>query len=209
MTSDTKLLTPWQPITDPRKVAVFGKTVEELGELTNITGRILCQGVDGKNPSTGKANRQALAEEIGDVLAQIQRIIIEESLDQDVILSRSVRKFEYLHGWLQTLDADHDGWFSMDKISLPVEVLNGEVPVSIWMQPDSAMDDVSQGRFVEEAYFRPTELSNVPALNSGALGRHWFNAQGCLASSSTRWWRVHFWRYTNNPPKSTPTLTTA
>lgn len=60
---------PWQPTNNPLTLAVLGKLAEELGELSQITGRCIIQGVREKEPTTGKVNREALKEEIADVLA--------------------------------------------------------------------------------------------------------------------------------------------
>lgn len=68
-------MNPWVPIKDPKVQRRFGKTLEELGELTSAVSRCLIQGIDECEPVTGKPNRQWLLEELADVEVQTLRIL--------------------------------------------------------------------------------------------------------------------------------------
>lgn len=62
---------PWEG--EPSKAVRLstGKLAEEANELAGICARIAIQGLAGIDPSSGKPNRQALAEEMADVMAAL------------------------------------------------------------------------------------------------------------------------------------------
>jgi hypothetical protein len=62
-------LNPWRPMTRPIDLKHLGKLGEESNELGAAISRCIIQGIDEREPVTGKPNRQWLAEEIADVLA--------------------------------------------------------------------------------------------------------------------------------------------
>lgn len=62
---------PWVPTMTPHQVRRVGKTIEELGELLAVLGRINIQDIDAIDPGSGKTNRQRLMEEMADVYAQL------------------------------------------------------------------------------------------------------------------------------------------
>lgn len=70
-----KQMNPWVPITDIASLKRLSKLIEELGECSAAAARCIAQGVDGKEPVTGKVNRLWLTEEIADVLALIDKSI--------------------------------------------------------------------------------------------------------------------------------------
>lgn len=192
--------TPWIPETDLQRCAVLGKTVEECGELLAIVGRCQIQGIDGRDPKTGKTNRQALTEEVGDVLARCQAIIQKFELDSLVISSRSENKFHFLNKWLALLDKNHDGWYPIDQVSLPPEVLLREMTLTLWLQPSAAPDDISKGRMITRAQLWLSEPD--PQLIKQAC--HWndFVAGWSLSKDFI----VTHWRYENNPLRTLPVL---
>ncbi len=92
----------WHPITDPRHLRHLGKLAEECGELTSALSRCIIQGIDQKEPVTGKVNRDWLEEEIADVEALIERLKEYLALDRDKISARIAKKTAF-----------HDPWFDL------------------------------------------------------------------------------------------------
>lgn len=52
----------WQPITNKHDLAVLGKLGEEATELGSAIFRCIIQGLNEREPTTGKVNRQWLEE---------------------------------------------------------------------------------------------------------------------------------------------------
>lgn len=92
-------LTMWDTEKSPLILRRVGKTGEEAAELLKVTNRIVLQGLDGVDPSTGKTNRQALTEEIADVMAQCDVCIDSLDLDWDAIRRRVRVKVELMREW--------------------------------------------------------------------------------------------------------------
>lgn len=67
-------INPWKPEPDLMTHQVIGKAAEEASELAGILARILIQGLDERDPGTGRLNRDALVDEMSDVTAAIQWI---------------------------------------------------------------------------------------------------------------------------------------
>ena len=93
---------PWVPMTNALDLAVLGKLIEELNEAGKIAARCIIQGIDEADPTTGKINRVALAEELADVYASadhaIQRFFLS-SADTLNMTTRAGKKFVHLKGW--------------------------------------------------------------------------------------------------------------
>lgn len=60
---------PWQGEERKNIRLAIGKLCEEASELAGICARIGIQGLDGIDPKSGKSNRQALEDEMSDVVA--------------------------------------------------------------------------------------------------------------------------------------------
>lgn len=90
---------PWRPMQNPVDLKHLGKLAEEAGELAQATARCIIQGIDGREPVTGKPNRQWLEEEIADVRANCLLVERRFGLDQQAIAVRTVRKMDYLEAW--------------------------------------------------------------------------------------------------------------
>lgn len=90
---------PWHPMTDAVAVKHLGKLNEESGELTSATARCQIQGIDEREPVTGKLNRHWLEDEIADVLAGIDLNIEHFNLDVPRIMERRARKKQHLRQW--------------------------------------------------------------------------------------------------------------
>ena len=101
---DDKPPSPWQPTTDKLELAVLGKLLEELGELSSIVARCIIQGWDADEPITGKPNKQALCEEIADVRANIEHVINHLQLDTWFIKNRKDKKYNYVAKWHNMLE---------------------------------------------------------------------------------------------------------
>jgi|ERR1043166_38391 NTP pyrophosphatase (non-canonical NTP hydrolase) len=101
-------LNPWRPMTRPIDLKHLGKFAEELGEAVSAVQRCIIQGIDEKEPITGKPNRQWLQDEIADVLANIDLVIAHFELSRADIVVRMERKKIHLRGWHSML-SDGEG----------------------------------------------------------------------------------------------------
>lgn len=90
---------PWQPIDDKVDLKHLGKLAEELGECGSAVARCIIQGVDEREPVTGKLNREWLQDEIADVIANLDLVIDRFELDATLIAARAERKRQYLKQW--------------------------------------------------------------------------------------------------------------
>jgi NTP pyrophosphatase (non-canonical NTP hydrolase) len=82
----------WTPTEDPKQIKVFGKLLEELGELSAVSARCLIQGIAGYDPHTGKPNKQWLEEEVADVTSCIRFLVHHMGLDFKKIEERVKEK---------------------------------------------------------------------------------------------------------------------
>lgn len=98
------LMNPWHPMKRPIDLKHLGKFAEELGECSSAVARCIIQGIDEKEPVTGKKNRYWLEEEIADVLANINLVMRHFNLNQAQIQERKVRKEKQLLSWHSMLE---------------------------------------------------------------------------------------------------------
>ena len=99
-------LNPWHPITNSVDLKHLGKLLEEINEqievlskLGKVVSRCLIQGMDGTNPADGKANKQWLEEEVGDVVGNIDLVIDRFNLNRTFIADRAENKKQRLRTW--------------------------------------------------------------------------------------------------------------
>lgn len=92
-------LTKWIPESDPMVLRRVGKTGEECAELAKVCSRITIQGLDGVDPATGVSNREALAKEVADVMAQCETTIQALGLPREFINERMAIKCEQMAEW--------------------------------------------------------------------------------------------------------------
>lgn len=92
-------MNPWLPEKNSKKLRRLGKTGEELAELQKVVNRMIIQGCDGVDPSTGKTNIQSLAEEIADVICQVTLTAELFDLDREFIASRTMEKVDQMDLW--------------------------------------------------------------------------------------------------------------
>ena len=90
---------PWHPIDNKVDLKCLGKLAEECGELTAAICRCIIQGIDEREPVTGKLNREWLEDEIADVAANLALVIERLKLDQDRMERRVFRKMKHLAAW--------------------------------------------------------------------------------------------------------------
>lgn len=90
---------PWIPMTDPVDCKHLLKQAEELGECSSATARCQMQGIDEREPVTGKLNREWLEDEIADVWATTQMTVDRFDLDINRIRERVIRKRVALIKW--------------------------------------------------------------------------------------------------------------
>lgn len=86
---------PWVSTLTQHQARRVGKTIEELGELLAVLGRLTIQNLDDIDPGTGKTNRQRFHEETADVLAQLfcndgafkmDQFMMERRIDEKITL---------------------------------------------------------------------------------------------------------------------------
>lgn len=94
---------PWVPTNDPFEVALAGKALEELSELSKVISRMLIQGFDGVNPTTGKTNIQELREEIGDAFTFTIMLADYCGIPEDAVEERIEKKLNFCGPWLEWL----------------------------------------------------------------------------------------------------------
>lgn len=99
------VITEWVPEGSPLVLGMVGKLGEEASELSGICCRIVCQGLEGVQPKTGKTNRRALTDEIGDVEAlcwQLKERLLDSQERAD-IRTRVALKRSYGKPWFDFL----------------------------------------------------------------------------------------------------------
>ncbi|MEJ0047059.1 MAG: hypothetical protein WDN04_13790 [Rhodospirillales bacterium] len=89
----------WVPMSNPTDIRHIGKFQEELNEAGTAASRCLIQGIDEREPETGKLNREWLEDEIADVRATSELAIEHFELDEKRIRERAARKKLYLRSW--------------------------------------------------------------------------------------------------------------
>lgn len=90
---------PWIPETDPLALMHLGKLGEELAECGSAVSRCIIQGILEAEPSSGELNKDWLAKEIADVLANIAMVREFFGLDSAAIEARVAFKVAYLRQW--------------------------------------------------------------------------------------------------------------
>ena len=106
-TDTMKPPSPWIPMSDPVDVKHLGKLCEELNECGAAASRGLIQGIDEPEPTTGKINRAWLAEEIADVLANVELVTERFNLPLHAIIARKERKKANLRIWHAVAAVDY------------------------------------------------------------------------------------------------------
>jgi NTP pyrophosphatase (non-canonical NTP hydrolase) len=92
-------MSKWIPESDPLILRRVGKTGEECAELSKVCSRITIQGIDGVDPESGVSNREALAKEVADVMAQCYTTISALGLDDYAIRVRCIAKQRQMAEW--------------------------------------------------------------------------------------------------------------
>jgi hypothetical protein len=102
-------LNPWQPMSDPIDIAHLGKLIEELNEAGSASARCLIQGIDEKEPITGKLNREWLEDELADVLVNLDLVVSHFGLNWLRMAQRIEAKQKHLKAWHATLKDPENG----------------------------------------------------------------------------------------------------
>lgn len=100
-------ISAWMPEKNPVRLAVLGKLIEEAGELSARAARCVIQGLDERDPATGRTNLEELAREMADVLACLETA--EAELGASVLTERVRAKFDGFkkwHGVIETAGGD-------------------------------------------------------------------------------------------------------
>lgn len=95
----------WTPMARPVDLKHLGKLGEELGEASAAVSRCLIQGIDEREPVTGKLNREWLEDELADVRANIALVVEHFGLDTARMGERALRKRNQLRAWHRMLCA--------------------------------------------------------------------------------------------------------
>lgn len=103
MAEGTGYPSPWTPETSQHRLAVLGKLAEEGTEVATAAVRCIIQGIDEREPVTGKLNREWLEDEIADIRAQTNLAIAALELDEWRIHQRVMAKMAYTGSWQDTL----------------------------------------------------------------------------------------------------------
>lgn len=90
---------PWHPMTDQVVLKHLGKLAEELGECSSAVARCIIQGIDEKEPVTGKINREWLEDEIADVYADMMLVQQHFKLNGERMAGRTLKKMIHLRQW--------------------------------------------------------------------------------------------------------------
>lgn len=93
-----RALNPWQPMATP-DLKHLGKLGEELNEAGSAVCRCIIQGIDEREPETGKLNRKWLEDELADVLANVDLVVSHFQLDAARMLVRGAEKKRDLRLW--------------------------------------------------------------------------------------------------------------
>lgn len=96
------IITAWLPEQDPHRLAVLGKLAEECNELAGRAVRCIIQGIDEKDPATGRTNRDELAREASDVEACLE--MVESLLGVKRITSRVAGKYDGFKRWHRLIE---------------------------------------------------------------------------------------------------------
>lgn len=96
----------WKPETDVILHQALGKLAEECSELAKIATRCMIQGYAEADPTTQKANRTQLMEEVADVRATMRWLfdILDEPYKGES--QREARKFDGFKAWEELLRKD-------------------------------------------------------------------------------------------------------
>ena len=92
-------ITKWIPTTDLMMLRRMGKLIEEISELSAVASRIIIQGIDEIDPSTGRVNKDRLIDEIADVVAQCETTVEVLKLPLHRIVDRIAVKKGYMREW--------------------------------------------------------------------------------------------------------------
>ena len=100
---DLREANPWRPMQSAIDLKHLGKLAEELSEAGAAVARCIIQGIDEKEPVTGKVNREWLEEELADVCANIGLVVDHFHLNRSRIKDRESKKAYFLRKWHGTL----------------------------------------------------------------------------------------------------------
>jgi NTP pyrophosphatase (non-canonical NTP hydrolase) len=117
MTTNRQTLQKWVPTTNGIILRRMGKLGEELAELSNVTNRVIIQGLYQVDPSSQKVNKLRLEEEVADVWAQILVTMKALQLDREMIEARVENKVDQMQEWEQkfSLHGSQEERFQYDQ----------------------------------------------------------------------------------------------
>jgi hypothetical protein len=99
-------ISPWFPEQDRVRLAVLGKLIEECNELAGRAARCIIQGLDERDPATGRKNREELGREMSDVTACIH-------------MAEEVLRVTRTHGRMASKRAGFRRWHEMIETGGP------------------------------------------------------------------------------------------
>ena len=104
--TERQRMSPWVPMDNKLDLAVLGKLGEETGELVKILFRTIIQGLQERDPETGKINIHEVQNEIADVKAAGDTAIQHFGMNVPAIERRIERKqagYWTWHGMLRAM----------------------------------------------------------------------------------------------------------
>lgn len=96
-------ISPWFPEQDRVTLAVLGKLIEELNEMSARAARCIIQGCDEKDPDSGRTNLDELEREAADVMACLQ--MAKAKLGVFPSAARQGDKFQGFLQWHELIEA--------------------------------------------------------------------------------------------------------
>jgi len=95
-------ISPWQPEQNRLRLAVLGKLIEELNELSARAARCILQGIDEIDPDSGRSNRQEMRREVADVGSCL--IVLEDIEGIGLDAERCEAKLQGYRYWHKLID---------------------------------------------------------------------------------------------------------
>jgi hypothetical protein len=101
--------TDWRAEPDAERHASILKLAEECNELAARLCRAAMQGIDARDPETGRRNRDHIQDEVADVEAMLWNLQERIPLDRDALYERKTRKMLFKAPWFDALHGKKTG----------------------------------------------------------------------------------------------------
>lgn len=95
----TVALAAVSPMLNPTEIKGMDDLVQGLGRCSVVSACCVSEGLDRREPATGKTNRTWLQEEIADVFANIAAVAERHKLDMVAIMEGADKKLRQIKTW--------------------------------------------------------------------------------------------------------------